>query len=181
VDGTAARTIIGALAEYEPYWVEDPVRADVVGGLAAAGEAAAAAGTMLAAGETVSGLSQFLPLINGTPSGGPVDVVTIDLTWCGGLSEAVPVAALTAAFGRLLAPHDCTGPIALAASVQLALAVSTTVVQEKVRAALRGWYADIVTQVRPVREGSVSVCSGPGWGASLQPEYVASATVRRSR
>lgn len=177
----AARTIIGALAEYEPYWVEDPVRADVVGGLAAAGEAARAAGTMVAAGETVSGLGQFLPLINGTPGGGPVDVVTIDLTWCGGLSEALPVAALTGACGRLLAPHDCTGPIALAAAVQLSVAAPTTVLQETVRAALRGWYADVVTQVPPVVAGSVSVCPGTGWGTALQPDYVASATVRRSR
>ena len=177
-----ARTIIAALAEYTPYWIEDPVRADVIGGLSAMADATSAAGTMLAAGETVSGLGQFLPLIDTPPHGGPVDVVTIDLTWCGGLSEAVSVASATAACGRLLAPHDCTGPVSLAAAVQLSVSAPTAVLQETVRAALRGWYADIVTELPPVVDGSISPCPGPGLGTQLQPDYLTSsgAHVRRS-
>jgi len=175
----AARSIINALSEYAPYWVEDPVRADVVGGLAQISDSIAAAGTMLAAGETIAGLAGFVPLIASSPRGGPIDVVTVDLTWCGGLTDALAISSLAAACGRMIAPHDCTGPIALAAAVQLSVASPTAVLQETVRAAVRGWYRDVVTVVPIIADGLIQPCPGPGLGTELQPAYVQSAGAHR--
>jgi len=174
----AANTIIAALADYQPYWIEDPVRADLVGGLAAVRQSAAAANTMIAAGETVAGLAGFVPLLAGS-GGGAVDVATVDLTWCGGLTESMSIAALAAACGRMIAPHDCTGPIALAAAVHLSVAAPTAVLQETVRAAVRGWYGDIVTVLPQIIDGNIRPCPGPGLGTELQHDYLHSAGARR--
>lgn len=134
---------------------------------------------MLAAGETVAGLAQFVPLLAGTSHGGPIDVVTVDLSWCGGLTEAWAISSLAAVCGRMVAPHDCTGPIALAAAVQLSLAAPTAVLQETVRAAVRGWYQDVVTAVPTIIEGQILPCPGPGLGTELQTDYLSSTGVRR--
>lgn len=166
-----ARRIIAALSDYEPYWIEDPVRADIDQGLAAVADAVAAADSMLAAGETVASLGSFLPLVTGN---GPVDVVTVDLTWCGGLTEAVSVAALASAAGRAIAPHDCTGPISLTAATHLSISAPNALMQETVRAAVRGWYSDIVTQVPPIADGHIRPPAGAGLGTELQPDFLTS-------
>jgi len=166
-----ARKIISAVADYDPYWVEDPVRADVDHGLRGVAAAIADANTMLAVGETVASLTGFIPLLT---DGGPVDVVTLDLTWCGGFTEGLTIAALAAAAGRAVAPHDCTGPIALAAATHLSVSAPNALLQETVRAALRGWYADIVTDLPEVREGHLHPLRTAGLGTRLQPEFLAS-------
>ncbi len=162
----AARRIIHALGPYMPYWIEDPVRADIVGGLAAAATTAAAAGTMIAAGETTATIAGFLPLL----SSSAIDVVTVDLTWCGGITEAVKIAALAAATGRAIAPHDCTGPLSLTAATHLSVSAPNAVIQETVRAGMRGWYADIVTQLPTIVAGYIQPPPGAGLGAELQPD-----------
>lgn len=166
-----ARRIIAAVAEYQPYWIEDPVRADIDHGLAAVADEVAAANSMLAAGETVASLGSFLPLLTGN---GPVDVATVDLTWCGGLSEAVSVAALASAGGRAIAPHDCTGPVSLTAATHLSISAPNALMQETVRAAVRGWYADIVTHLPPIEAGHIRPPAGEGLGTELQPDFLAS-------
>ena len=52
---------------------------------------------------------------------GAAGVVMLDLSWCGGLSEARKIAAMADAWHLPVAPHDCTGPVVLAASTHLAL------------------------------------------------------------
>ncbi|GAA2110097.1 mandelate racemase/muconate lactonizing enzyme family protein [Microlunatus panaciterrae] len=175
-----ARKIIRALADFQPYWVEDPVRADIDHGLASLTDTIAAAGTMLAAGETVASVGTFLPLIG---SGGPLDVVTLDVTWCGGFTEAIAIAAVAATAGRAIAPHDCTGPISLAAATHLSLSAPNALLQETVRASLRGWYGDIATNLPTVAEGHLHPPTGTGLGTELQPDYLTSsgAHVRSSR
>lgn len=166
-----ARKIIAALGEYRPYWIEDPVRSDIHGGLHAVAGAISAAGTMLAAGETAAQPSTFIPLT----AGGPIDVVTVDLTWCGGITSAMKIASLAASSGRAIAPHDCTGPIALTAATHLSVSAPHALAQESVRASLRGWYRDIVTELPAVTAGNISPPPGVGLGTGLQPDFVRSA------
>lgn len=170
----SARKIVAALAEFTPYWVEDPVRSDVLGGLDAVAPTIASTGTMLASGETVAQLGAFAPLV----APGPVDVVTVDLSWCGGITQAVKVAALAAAAGKSIAPHDCTGPVALVAATHLSVSAPNALVQESVRAAARGWYQDVVTQVPVFGDGDISPPSGAGLGTALQPDFLRSSGAR---
>ena len=44
-----------------------------------------------------------------------------------------------------VAPHDCTGPVALAAGTHLSLNAPNAMIQESVRAYYHTWYRDLVT------------------------------------
>jgi L-alanine-DL-glutamate epimerase-like enolase superfamily enzyme len=93
-----------------------------------------------------------------------------DLAWCGGLSEARKIAAMAETWHLPVAPHDCTGPVVLAASTHLSLNAPNALVQESVRAYYHTWYRDIVTAVPQVTDGLITVPSGPGLGLELLPD-----------
>jgi galactonate dehydratase len=169
----AAATILRALAPYRPFWVEDPVRPDAVEALA---RLAAEVEVPIATGETLVGPHGFLPLLRG----GAVDVVTVDVGWTGGLTEARKVAALADAFGVPVAPHDCTGPVAFAAAVHLVLSQPNGLVQETVRAFLRTWYGELVGGLPVVQDdGHIGPPRGPGLGVHLREGLAERPDVRR--
>jgi L-alanine-DL-glutamate epimerase-like enolase superfamily enzyme len=162
----AAAAIVRALEPYSPFWIEDPVRSDLPGALQEVHAVAARTGTMIAAGETVAGVAGFLPLLS-SPA---IDVATVDLVWCGGITHALRIAALAEAHGRAVAPHDCTGPVALTAATHLSVSAPNALVQETVRASMRTWYQDFVTALPPVVDGRIRPPEGPGLGTALQPD-----------
>jgi len=106
----------------------------------------------------------------------------LDLSWVGGLSEAKKIAGMAEAYHLPVAPHDCTGPVVLTASVHLSLNAVNALIQEFVRAFYYGWYRDLVTDLPQITSGYVNPPSGPGLGTRLQPGVLnrADATVRRS-
>jgi galactonate dehydratase len=157
----AATRILRALAPYRPAWVEDPLRPDAVEALA---RLAADAEVPIATGETCVGRRGFLPLL----ARGVVDVVTVDVGWTGGLTEARKVATLADTYGVPVAPHDCTGPVALAACLHLVLSQPNGLVQETVRAFLRTWYAELVSGLPAVEDGQVAAPTAPGLGVRLR-------------
>jgi galactonate dehydratase len=157
----AASRILQALTPYRPAWVEDPLRPDAVDAL---DRLAAEVEVPIATGETCVGRRGFLPLLQR----GAVGVVTVDVGWTGGLTEARKVATLADAYGVPVAPHDCTGPVALAACVHLVLSQPNGLVQETVRAFLRTWYGDLATGLPAVQDGHVAIPTEPGLGVRLR-------------
>ena len=171
----AAKKIARALEPLEIDWIEDPVwmdRPDLIAELAAETE------IPIAGGETLGGLGPFRDLIGRAE----VSVPIIDVTWGGGITVAHKVAALAEAAGLPIAFHDCSGPVTLAASVQLALACPNVVEQEIARAFYHGWYGDLVDSPPPLDEGMIRAPDGPGLGLELREEVLAAedAVVRRS-
>ncbi len=173
----AAFQICHALEDFDITWAEDPIaKMDDVASLA---ELRRAVRTPICASETLGGKVAFRDLL----VAGATDIVMLDLAWCGGLTEARKIAALAEAWARPVAPHDCTGPITLIASVHLAMHAPTAMFQEVVRATLATWYRDLVTVLPRVEQGWVLPMEGPGLGARLLPEVAAreDAVVRESR
>jgi L-alanine-DL-glutamate epimerase-like enolase superfamily enzyme len=158
-----ATVILRELERFAPYWVEDPIRPDAVDALARLRDDVA---VPIATGETVVGRRGFLPLLQR----GAVDVVTVDLQWTGGLTEARKIAALADAYGVPVAPHDCTGPVTLAACVALTCSQPNGLIQETVRAFLRGWYAELVEGVPEVVDGWAAPGRDPGHGVRLHAD-----------
>ncbi len=158
-----ATTILQALTEYRPYWVEDPMRPDAVDALATLKRDV---DVPIATGETLVGRRGFLPLLER----GAVDVVTVDVQWTGGLTEARKVAALADTYGVPVAPHDCTGPATLAACVHLTQSVPNGLIQETVRAFLRTWYAELVDGLPPIVGGRIAATDAPGHGVVLKAD-----------
>ena len=158
-----AQRIARALEPFELMWIEDPVRMDHLGSLA---EVAAGTSTPIAVGETLGGTGQYRGLLELEAAA----VVIMDLVWGGGLTEARKVAAMCEAWHVAFAAHDCTGPVALTASVHLALAAPNVFIQEIVRAFYYGWYGDLVTGLPPLEDGRIRAPEGPGLGTRLNPD-----------
>lgn len=164
-DVPSAQRILRALEPLDPFWVEDPVRSDVVDGLARVSRDTP---IRIAASETVAGVRGYLPLLDA----GGVGVVNVDTTWAGGLTVAHRVAALADAYGVPIAPHDCTGPVALTACVHLASAAPNVLIQETVRAGYLGWYAGLVEGGPVIDHGWIRPPDQPGLGVRLLPDLL---------
>jgi len=158
-----AQRIAQALAEFDTFWHEDPIRMD---SLALLKQYAPYSKAPICASEILAGRWSFKDLLETGVAG----IVMFDLAWCGGISEARRIAALADAWQLPVAPHDCTGPVVYAASVHFSIHAPNALVQESVRAFYTGWYNELVTHVpRPVR-GFFETPPGPGLGCELLPE-----------
>lgn len=166
--------IAKALAPYSTYWHEDPIRLDSLQHLA---RYAADSPAPVCASETLGGIGAFRDLL----ATGAAGVVMLDLSWCGGFTAARKVAAMAEAEKLPVAPHDCTGPVVLAASTHLSLATPNALVQESVRAYYRTWYRDLVTALPPVEDGTITVPQGAGLGLELNPDLDRAFSVARRR
>jgi L-alanine-DL-glutamate epimerase-like enolase superfamily enzyme len=158
-----AQRIARALAEFDTFWHEDPIRMD---SLALLKQYAPHSQAPICASETLAGRWSFKDLLETGVAG----IVMFDLAWCGGVSEARRIAALADAWQLPVAPHDCTGPLVYAASVHFSIWAPNALIQESVRAFYTGWYNQLVTHVpKPVR-GFFDKPPGPGIGSELLPE-----------
>ena len=167
-----AMEIARALAPYKTFWHEDPIKMDSLTSLKRYAEASIAP---ICASETLGSRWAFRDLLETGVAG----VVMLDISWCGGLSEARKIAAMAEAWHLPIAPHDCTGPVVLGASTHLALNAPNAILQESVRAFYRTWYRDLVTKIPEVRGGMITAPSGPGHGMDLQPDLDRAFTTRR--
>lgn len=158
-----ARRIARALQEFDTFWHEDPIRIDSLDLLKAYAQDCQA---MVCASETLSykwGFKDYLQT-------GVAGVAMLDLSWCGGLTEARKIAAMADAWQLPVAPHDCTGPVVWAASTHLALHAPNAIIQESVRAFYTGWYKELVTELPVVKDGMISLTDAPGLGIALLPD-----------
>jgi len=175
-DLPTAKRITGALEEFDPFWYEDPIKMDNLSALA---ELAHTTRVPITASETLGTRWSFRELMERRAVG----VVMLDISWCGGLSEARKIAAMAEAHQLPVAPHDCTGPVVLMASLHLSMNAINALIQETVRAFYTGWYTELVTQLPRIENGHVYPPEGPGLGTELMPglEQRPDATVRWSR
>jgi galactonate dehydratase len=167
-----ALEIARALAPFRTFWHEDPVRMDSLADLKRYADVSLAP---LCASETLATRWRFKDLLLTDAAG----VIMLDLSWCGGLSEARKIASMAEAWRLPIAPHDCTGPVVLCASTHLSLNAPNALIQESVRAFYRTWYGDIVTALPTVSNGMITVPPGAGLGMALQPDLDRRFTVSR--
>lgn len=159
----AAQRIARALAEFDTYWHEDPVRMDSLETLKAYAPHSRA---MICASETLAYPHAFRDYL----ATGVAGVAMLDLSWCGGLSEARKIAGMAEAHHIPVAPHDCTGPVVFMASCHFSLHARNTLIQESVRAFYTGWYRELVTDLPVVSAGEITLGEAPGLGIDLLPE-----------
>ena len=171
----AALEIAAALHDVGIYWAEDPIKMVNASALA---DYRRQAGIRVCASETLATRYGFRELLEKNA----VDYVMIDLSWCGGLTESKKIAAQAETFQRPIAPHDCTGPVVLIASLALAVNAPNAIFQEVVRAYYTGWYKELVTELPRIENGFAHLMTKPGLGTELQPglKKRADVTVRRS-
>lgn len=157
-----------ALAEFDPYWIEEPTSPDDVLGHAAI--RAAVAPVKVATGEHVQNRIVFKQLLQA----GALDIVQIDAARVAGVNENLAILLLAAKFGVPVCPH--AGGVGLCELVQhlsmfdyLALSGTTDDrVIEYVDHLHEHFLAPVV-----IRDGHYTAPTAPGFSAALRPESIA--------
>ncbi|WP_412051221.1 mandelate racemase/muconate lactonizing enzyme family protein [Hoeflea sp. Naph1] len=157
-----AKRLARELAPFKTYWHEDPFRLDTPADLK---NYATACDTWICASETLNGTAAFRDYLETGVAG----VVMLDLSWCGGITEARKIAGMAEAYKVPVAPHDCTGPVVYAASCHLSMHLKNALLQESVRAFYTGWYRELATGLPQVEGGMISLNESAGHGIELNP------------
>lgn len=127
-----------ALEPYGLYFLEEPCWPESIEGLAAINAAVA---TPIATGERLTGLAAFRDLF----AARGCEVCQLDLTHCGGFTEARRIAALAEAHRIALAPHNPQGPVSTAASLEFGFSQPSYIICEAVHADVP-WRQEVVEE-----------------------------------
>ncbi|MFI9611672.1 enolase C-terminal domain-like protein [Streptomyces sp. NPDC052023] len=157
-----------ALAEFHPYWIEEPTSPDDILGHAAIRRAVAPA--KVATGEHAHNRIVFKQLLQA----GAVDVLQLDAARVGGVNENLAILLLAAKFGVPVCPH--AGGVGLCELVQhLAmfdyLAISGTT-EDRVIEYVDHLHEHFLDPVR-IRDGHYLAPTAPGFSATMHPESLA--------
>jgi len=160
-----ARQILREADAYKPFWHEDPIPMENLRDLSALRRDVA---TPIAGSES-HGTATW---VRDALAAEAVDYLHFDISWVGGISEAQRVAHLAAAHDRMIAPHDCTGPVTWVANLHLSLAHVHALWLESVRAYYQGFYRQLVTELPVISKGHAQMMTGAGLGTELSDELL---------
>ncbi|HJM52463.1 MAG TPA: mandelate racemase/muconate lactonizing enzyme family protein [Dehalococcoidia bacterium] len=158
----ASKQIARSVEPYNAMWIEDAMPLNNIDSLK---ELKDSTTVPVCASETISTRWGFRDVFEKHAT----DIVMIDVTWVGGLSEARKIGYAAETYGLPFAPHDASGPVTLMASTHLDMHLPNAVVQETVRAFMRTWYADVVDVLPVIEDGHISAPDTPGLGMKLLP------------
>jgi hypothetical protein len=143
--------------------IEDIMRADDIEALAELGRSTT---TPILASEYLTTRYEYKPVLEARAA----DIIMIDPTWAGGITESKKIATMAEAYKRPVAMHDCTGPFTLNAGVHLAINATNALYQESLRSYLRVTYPEMVTDIVTVEQGHLLAPTAPGLGTTLLPD-----------
>jgi galactonate dehydratase len=154
------------LVELKPYFYEEPVDAMNVECMRKVGQNVP---IPLAAGERLYTRYQFREYIEGQV----VDILQPDVGLAGGITELKKIAAYAETYDLHVQPHNCHGPIATAAAVQVDACISNFVIQELVPFRDQITY-DLVNEPpeMEVVNGYLTLSDRPGLGVTLNEDLV---------
>ena len=155
-----------ALDDYGLYFLEEPCWPESVESLAAINAATA---TPIATGERLTHVAAFRDLF----AARGCEVCQLDLTHCGGFTEARRIAALAEAHRIALAPHNPQGPVSTAASLEFGFSQPSYIICESVHNDVP-WRNDVVDEGFTVDTSTRTVAPNvrPGLGIEINEAEV---------
>ncbi len=166
-DAGSALATIREIEPYDVFFVETPIHVDLVDEYA---ELAAATPVRIATGELHATRFEFIELMDR----GRVDVVQPDVPRCGGLTEALRIAELAAARGRLVVPHAWNTGITTATAIHLSAVSPNCPYVEYLPPSMfeAGLRKDLLASEPALVGGVIPLPEAPGLGVELDPEAV---------
>ncbi|MBX3069292.1 MAG: galactonate dehydratase [Thermomicrobiales bacterium] len=155
-----------ALEQFNLYFFEEPCWPESLEGLA---HINASLTTPVATGERMTHLAQFKALFDVRGC----EICQLDITHCGGLTEARRIAALAEAHRIALAPHNPQGPVSTAASLEFGFSQPSYIICETVTEDVP-WRQDVVQEGYTVqKEGRIVLPNEkPGLGIEINEDEV---------
>ena len=165
-DVPTAIRVARELEQFQPVFFEEPSPPDSIDALV---EIRSKSPVPIAAGERWFGRNAFLPVLER----GAVDYLQPDATHAGGLSELVFLSTLAAAHYVPFAPHNPSGPLSTAATLQLGAALPNFRYLE-IMATDVPWRSDISNEALTLTdEGDILIPEGVGLGIELDLDAIA--------
>ena len=122
----------------------------------------------MAGGEFLFGVEGFAPLCEQKA----VDIIMPDIKHCGGLLEAIRIAAVADANGVKVSPHNPSGPVSTAASVALCAALPNFEILEY-QWGEQPWRSKLVVPDEFIVNGTIDIKDSPGFGIDLSEQVLA--------
>ncbi|TXI09132.1 MAG: hypothetical protein E6Q76_06400 [Rhizobium sp.] len=164
-DVPVAEYVIDAAAEVGLYWVECPLpeTAENIAAIRSLRDHANRRGVKLAGCEEMTRLDGFLPFLKS----GAYDVLMPDVKYAGGLEDMLTIAAYAAKAGIAISPHNPSGPISHAASLQICAAMEQEDFLET-QFDETDLFGRLQAPLLPVAQsGSIALPDGSGLGLAL--------------
>lgn len=149
-----------ALESFGLYFFEEPCWPECLDGLAMIN---AALTTPVATGERITDLATFRDLF----AKRGCEVCQLDITHCGGFTNARRIAALADAYRIALAPHNPQGPVSTAASLEFGFSQPNYIICETVHGDVP-WRNDIVEEGFTVERQGRIVRPNPRPGLGIE-------------
>jgi len=156
--------VAGRLEPYNLTWYEEPVPPERVDDTVTIRHRIK---QQMAGGEVLFGLSGFAPLIGRRA----VDTIMPDVKHCGGLLQMTRIAAVAADAGVMVAPHNPSGPISTAASVQVCAGMRNANYLELQYGEV-DWRSDVLIPSERFVRGTIEIPDRPGFGVALNDEVI---------
>jgi L-rhamnonate dehydratase len=155
-----------AFEEHKIFWLEEPLLPDDYEGYRKLSEAV---DVRIAAGEEESSRLSFLDLMDR----GKIDIVQVDLTRCGGFTEAMKIASLAVDRGLPVVNHGFTTFINVAAALHFLNSIPNSFILEFVVEEETTLRDHITRQKFVARDGYLDIPDAPGLGVDLNEEGIA--------
>ena len=169
LNAPTALQCIDALARFDVRWLECPLpeTAAFIEPLRALRSRANARGMRVAGCEQMSRVDAFLPWLRA----GAYDVMTPDVKYVGGLLEMLSVATASQTYGVECVPHNPSGPIAHAVSLQVCAAAGLRHLEIQFRETPH--FDTLCAGALPVPvRGVIAVPNAPGLGVALTSQVI---------
>ena len=157
-----AITIAKELEAFHPLFFEEPVPPDNLEALKAVRDKSPVA---VAAGERLYTLRSFKELLEMRAA----DYIQPDVSHAGGIMELKKIAAAAEAYYIPFAPHNPSGPVANAATLQLAACCPNFSILEIMYSDVE-WRKDVTDEDLSYADGYLAIPDKPGLGISINEE-----------
>jgi len=164
-DAPTAIRAARALEDFDILWFEEPLPPENLEGLA---EVKRRVRVPIAAGERLYNRYQYRDFFRL----GCADFIQPDVSHAGGIMETRKIAAMAECHHLPFCPHNPSGPVANAATLQLAACTPNFAFLETMSSDV-AWRGDIAVEQARFVDGCMTIPQAPGLGVELVPEEIA--------
>ena len=164
--------IARAIEKYNPGWIEEPCRPEDVPALRYVMDHTC---IPIATGERLYHAQQYRDLLENRLA----HIIQPDLNQCGGLLETKKICSTAETYSIMAAPHNVGGIITTVATLHMLVGLRNAKILEHFNDFADAEIKQCGTPYPEVVDGYFSLPNGPGWGVTLNEEYLQSCDVRK--
>lgn len=154
--------IAGELEQFKPMWFEEPTPPDNLEALKAVRDKSPVA---ISAGERLYTLKSYKDLFEMRAA----DYIQPDISHAGGIMELKKIAAMSESYYIPFAPHNPSGPVANAATLQLAACCPNFTILEIMYSDVE-WRKLVTDEKLEYKDGYITIPDRPGIGIEIDEE-----------